>query len=340
MSSYPDSVYSNSDDPIPVKLTNDMMFHYTMSKCNLALKGLISSLLRRPSSEISNVHVVNQIDYNALGKAIILDTRVEFNDGETINIEMQTYHDSYYIPRSLVYLSRCFDKLGKSENYSELRKTYHVGILSGVDLFPEHPELYSRFIFFNPEKCYTYSDLLEIHILTLDHLDLATEDDFASGLVTWSKLFLCKDWKELDLLRNENPDDPIISEVIQTMYDVNADTKQRSLFEAQQKYRELQATLENALAHTEADLNNTSEKLNETLKALEEKIQLLKQSDKALKEKDALLVQSDKALREKDALLVQNDKALQEKDALLQEANDLLLKKEAEITKLKAQLSK
>ena len=94
---------------------------------NVALKGLISSLLGIPGFDIRNVRILNPYDYKtASAKYVILDVKVEFNDNEHLNIELQTYHDEYWSTRSIVYLGRTFDDLESGMDYSKILPATHV----------------------------------------------------------------------------------------------------------------------------------------------------------------------------------------------------------------------
>ena len=322
-------------DRISVTLTDDMMFHYTMSKCNLALKGLVASLLHVQISDIKQVHVANVVDYNEFGKEIILDTRTEFNDGEVMNIEMQTYRDAYYVPRSLIYLCRSFDRLGTSEDYGRLRRTFHVGIMDGINLFPEHPEFLSEFIFYNRKKCYTYSDLMKIQILSLDQTDLATQEDLSSGLVLWAKLFKLRKWSELEELSREMPDDPVVQEVIRTMNEVNADIKKRSLFEAQRKYREVNTTYRNALARAEAKLQEQQEMYDAKNRQVQEQLDAI---NRKIQEQQEKLDAKTKLMQEQQEKLDEKTKLMQEQQEKLDAKTKLMQEQQEEIAVLKAML--
>ena len=49
------------------------------------------------------------------------------------------------------------------------------------------------------ENSYIYNDKLELRVLELRHIDLATEADRARGLVRWASLFKATTWKEIKI---------------------------------------------------------------------------------------------------------------------------------------------
>ena len=235
-----------------------------------------------------------------------------------MNIEMQTYSFSYYIPRSLVYLCRCFDTLGKSDDYGLIRKTWHIGIFDGVELFPEHPEFYAKFTLYNRKMCYTYGDLLEVHILTLDNMRLATEEDTASGLVKWTKIFKASTWTELKELGRQNPGDRSIEEVTEAMQKVNADVNMRTIMEARKKYQETHTTIVNAYERA------------------------VREKDLVMKEKNRLAAEKSRLTEEKNLLAEEKNQLAEEKNQLAAENEHQkaqLSEKDAEIAALKAQIA-
>ena len=87
-------------------------------------------------------------------------------------------------------------------------------------------------------------------MLSLNRIDLATEEDKKSGLDTWAKMFLAETWEEVQTLARERE---ALQAVAETMYDVNADAKKRAVFEARRKYREIVTTTKNEIARLEKE---------------------------------------------------------------------------------------
>ena len=241
--------YEKATGKIQITLTNDMLLHFAMQKSKVALKGLVCALKGLDPADVSGVELMNPIDYNDVGKRVVLDVKVTLNNNEIMNIELQMYYDSDWIKRSILYLCRAYDSIGDGEDYSLLKPTTHIGIM-GYDLFPESPEFYAKYLLSNIKTHVVYSPIFGINVLSLNRIDLATAADKKSGLDYWARFFLATTWEEVKALARDRE---ALQAVAETMYDVNADAKKRALFEARRKYREIMTTTKNKLARLEKE---------------------------------------------------------------------------------------
>ena len=181
---------ANASGAIETSLRNDMMFHMVMSRSDLALKGLISALMGMREEDVKSVTVLNPINYDEyLHKKIIVDTLVEMNNNEILNIEVQVQQDKHWIKRSLLYLSRSFDNLtGENKSYATLKPTTHIGILDH-DLFSDHLEFYARYQLRNAKDGHVYTDIFGMNVLSLKRTELATTEDKENRLDYWAEVF-------------------------------------------------------------------------------------------------------------------------------------------------------
>lgn len=251
--------YEKATGKIRVTLANDMFFHFAMQESKVALKGLICALKGLNSDEVSGVELMNQIDYNEAGKEVILDVKVTLNNSEIINVELQIYYDSDWIKRSILYLCRAYDSIGDGDDYSLLKPTTHIGIM-GYDLFPERPGFYAKYLLSDIRTHEVYSPIFGINVLSLRRINLATEEDKKSGLVDWAQFFLATTWEEVQTLARDRE---ALQAVAETMYNVNTDEKQRAIFEARRKYREVMTTTNNKLARLEAQVEEYQEQIDQ-----------------------------------------------------------------------------
>ena len=85
-----------------VPLRNDYMFKAVMQKSPNVLKNLIAVMLEMPVGAITKCQLMNPIVIGEAinEKTIILDVRVEINETEIIDIEMQNYYDKFLIIHS------------------------------------------------------------------------------------------------------------------------------------------------------------------------------------------------------------------------------------------------
>jgi predicted transposase/invertase (TIGR01784 family) len=267
--------FEEATGPIDVTLKNDMMFHLVMAKSPKALKGLVCALKGLDPKTVKEVILTNPVDYSMYAtKAIILDVKVLLNNDEIIDIELQMYINDEWELRSLLYMCRSFDSIGKGDDYLRLKPTTFIAIMNDP-LFPDYPEFYSHYELLNTKNFQPYSSYLKLNVLYLNQTEIATQEDIDNGLVYWAKLFKTTKWEELkDLCSNNDA----FKEVAQVMYSSNVQSQEKTIMEAHEKYMLDKRTLEHLLQiRTEENASLTAE--NSTLTAENSKLlALLKQN--------------------------------------------------------------
>ena len=195
----------NATGKVKYSLTNDILFHIVLQDDDYALKGLIASLLHLEPSDIKKTKVLNPIlpGDPPDAKLCILDIYVLFNDDSYINLEMQVEDQKNWVPRSLTYLSREFDQLKHGDDYTLVKPVYHVGFLN-FTLFEDHPEFHATYRLQNIRDGYTYTDKFSLHVLELNHINLATDEDMYYKTDKWASLFKATTWEEIKMLAQEN----------------------------------------------------------------------------------------------------------------------------------------
>ena len=261
-----------------VTLKNDMMFHMVMARSETALKGLVCALKGLREEDVRSVTLLNPINYDEyLEKEIVVDTLVELNNAEILNIELQVKRDPDWIRRSLLYLCRAYDNIkGEDKGYHRLKPTTHIGILDH-DLFPEHPEFYAKYLLTNVSNGNVYTSIFGMNVLSLNRIPLATEEDRNHKLDFWAKVFRAETWEELKGLAERSK---AVSEVAETMYRVSAEQHNQSILRARRKYEEIHATIMYAKARAEAERDEAVARLD----AAEAKLDAVKAENERLKE--------------------------------------------------------
>ena len=195
----------NATGKVKYTLTNDILFHIVLQDDDYALKGLIASLLHMEPSDIKKTKGLNPIlpGDPPDAKLCILDIYVLFNDNSYINLEMQVEDQKNWVPRSLTYLSREFDQLKHGDDYTLVKPVYHVGFLN-FTLFEDHPEFHATYRLQNVRDGYTYTDKFSLHVLELNHINLATDEDRYYKTDKWAALFKATSWEEIKMLAQEN----------------------------------------------------------------------------------------------------------------------------------------
>ena len=228
---------SKASGKIDYPLKNDVILHCVSQRSNEFLRLLVSCFLNIPLSDIESVHLENPIDFRTYdAKELILDIKVLLNNHQMINFEMQLNISrgvNWWINRSLLYLCRTFDNLGKSEDYTRLMPAAQISIIDH-DLFPHEPqEFYAQYLLTNRRTGACYTSHFILNVLYLNHIDLATREDIDNHLVEWAEAFQATTWEELKTIAINIPS---FKEVAEMMYDVDADVSARSVAEAHEKY--------------------------------------------------------------------------------------------------------
>lgn len=159
----------------------------------------------------------------------ILDVRVMLQDESQVDVEIQVIAYDYWAERSLFYISKMYvDQIHEGEDYGQLKKCIHVGILD-FKLFDDE-EYYSRFHIWEDNRRLQYSDKFEIHVLELPKLE--KYDYPETELLKWARFFNATDKEELEMAAGGN-------EYTQKAYDrlveLSADEEKRMEYEERQK---------------------------------------------------------------------------------------------------------
>ena len=194
--------YTDNTGVIQYNMTNDYMFRYILQKNEKVLKGLICALLNLKPNQIVSVEIRNPIDLskNITGKDFVLDIKVLLNSNQLLNLEMQVKNEFNWADRSLSYLCRAFDQLQSGQEYEEILPVIHIGF-TDFTLFPKEPEFYATYRMINVKHhSQVYSDKFTLSVVNLTQIDKATEEDKASKIDYWARLFKAQTWEELQML--------------------------------------------------------------------------------------------------------------------------------------------
>ncbi len=214
--------------------TNDYMFRAVLQSNEKALKGLLSALLDIPTKEIISVTILNPIKLgDAIDeKTIVLDLNILLNNNRVLNLEMQVANEGNWSNRSLYYLCKNFAQLKRGKSYNDLLPVMHIGILD-FSPFPDNKQFYSEYLLRETKSNYIYSDKLSIRMLNLTQIENVTDNERASSLYQWAKLFKSTTWEELRMLAKK---DSSISEFTFTLHEMSEDEKIRQQCLARERY--------------------------------------------------------------------------------------------------------
>ncbi|MBR4669516.1 MAG: Rpn family recombination-promoting nuclease/putative transposase [Butyrivibrio sp.] len=231
--------YETATGKIEYTLQSDMMFHYVMQKSKGALTGLVCALKGISPSEVKDIHVENPIELNNAAKETIMDVKLTLNNNEIMNIELQMYCEQEWLPRSVLYLCRAYDSIGRGDDYTLLKPTTLYCITDKKLVPGAEPEFYAKYQLLNVKTHEKYTDMIGVNVLQLDQTDIATKEDKDNNLVYWANLFKATTWEDFKALAKDNP---AIEEVGSMIFELNYDNQAKELLEGQRRYREQMAT--------------------------------------------------------------------------------------------------
>ena len=249
----PDSI-DHLCGPLPISMTNDILFHILFEANETALRGLLCSLLRLNDTDIRSIQILNPIQYGQTiqTKTFILDLKLLLNNNTCINIEMQVLASKHWTSRSLNYLCRSYEKLHKGEDYTNNQTAIHIGILD-FDLFPEQePEFYATYHLANDVTHQIYTGNFRISVLSLNHADKATEEDRSYHLDDWARFFKATTWEELKMLTKNNA---VFTEAVKTVSNATENKYARTMLDAYEEGAKYMRTIKKEHADALAELN-------------------------------------------------------------------------------------
>lgn len=135
---------------LPFPLTNDYLFKVVFQTDETILGALLCSLLDLMPKDIHSIVITNPfvLGATAADKDTVLDIRLVLNNDSLINLEMQIKNERDWPERSLCYLCRTFDNLGKGASYLDVKPAHHIGILN-FNLPHVQKQFYSHYFMIN-----------------------------------------------------------------------------------------------------------------------------------------------------------------------------------------------
>lgn len=287
---------------LPYTLTNDFFFKAFLQKNETALRGLLSALLSKKPEEIISITITNPIQEGDVidDKNMILDLKVILNDSQIINLEMQVANLGNWPERSLTYFCRMFDQLKFGEDYGDVKKAIHIGIM---DFTPkDFPEvLYSEYFMYNPKTKHKYSDKFNIYMLQLNQLGNPDDEQNMLELYYWAQLFKSRTWEEIQMLAEKNE---FIKQSIVTLQELTADEKARMQMDARERYRrDLAASKELGKQESEEMIQSLKGTIGEQQDTIEEQKHTIQQVQE---EKERVKEEKERAEAEKEKALEKN----------------------------------
>ena len=287
----------NAKGNIPYTFKNDYMFRVVLQKNEKLLKAVVCAVLGICKEDVADIDILNQIELGTAidDKTFILDIKVLLNNTTIINLEMQILNYGDWPERSLSYLARSYDNVAKGSAYIDVKPVYHIGFLD-FTLFPDYPEFFAKYMLMNVRNHNIYTSKFNLYVIDLTKIDMATDEDEASGLKHWAQLFKATTWEELRQMAEKNRD---YMEAAEALYEYNQDEVIREQCQAREDYYKREKVIAQKMEKMAAALIENAEALQEKDAVIEEKDAVIEKKDAALKQSNALLANSVKSLMEK-----------------------------------------
>jgi hypothetical protein len=172
---------------------------------------------------------------------------------------MQVNNEFNWPERSLSYLCRSFDQLRTGEKYANAGPAIHIGFLDFTP-FPEHPEFYASYKLLNVKTHHLYTSKFILNVVSLKHIDLATDEDKQFGIDLWARLFKSTTWEDIKMLaKNE----PIFQDAAETLYNLNSDETIRAQCRAREDYNRQQSAIKYRFKELNTKLQQVSAELQQ-----------------------------------------------------------------------------
>ena len=314
--------YRKAQGPVRIRMTNDYLFKALMQRNERVLKALVCALLHLKAEEISNIELKNPIilGEHAEEKDIILDVNVCLNDEKMLDLEMQVADEKNWTERSLYYACRNYTELVKGGNYRKAMPSIHIGLLD-FTLFKEHEKFYATYRLLEEKDHYPYTDKLQIGVVDLTRIDLATTEDQEYNIDKWARLFKAKTWEDIRMVAAKNQ---MIDDAATTIYQLTADERIRQQCEAREDYLRRQRGIQEMLEEQKNQLEEQKSQLEVQKSQLEAQGRQLTEKDQQLTEKDQQLTEKDQQLTEQKQQLTEKDQALTEKEQQIAEQRKII----------------
>ena len=153
---------------------------------------------------------------------------------------MQVVNEYNRPERSLSYLCRRFDQIGRGQDYTECKPAIHIGLLD----FTKYPEFYATYKLLDIKNQHLYSDKFILSVVDSTHIELVTDEDTAHDIDRLARPFKSTTWEEPMMIAENKP---ILTEASETLYTYNADETARQRSQARAEYIEHERAVANRL---------------------------------------------------------------------------------------------
>ncbi|MBO6298159.1 MAG: PD-(D/E)XK nuclease family transposase, partial [Lachnospiraceae bacterium] len=127
---------------------------------------------------------------------------------------------------------------------------------------------------------YPYTDKLQIGVVDLTRIDLATTEDQEYNIDKWARLFKAKTWEDIKMVAAKNR---MIDDAATTIYQLTADERIRQQCEAREDYLRRQRGIQEMLEEQKNQLEEQKSQLEAQGRQIAEQRKIIEELQKKLR---------------------------------------------------------
>ena len=267
----------------------DAVFHALFKKGNENItKALIQDITEREYKIIDMDKNVIMYDGNVESKNEVLDLKVELDDGEICNMEIQLANKKNFKERILDYWARLYSgQLEKGDDYTKLKRTILIAIVNFNIKEFINEEYHTRWqIREERNKELILTNDFEIHIIEIEKAIKALKENKQDKIAQWMSFFDNPNSLEVKNMSEENKD---INEALEQLRRLSSNKKLREIIEREERIErdrraELQFAKEEGLEQgREQSRLEIAKRMLKKGKNIEEIIELTELSEEEIK---------------------------------------------------------
>lgn len=230
----------------------DAVFHALFRKGNENItKELIQDITERKYKIIDMDKNVIMYDENVESKNEVLDLKVELDDGEICNLEIQLANKKNFKERMLDYWARLYSgQLKKGDNYTKLKRTILIAIVNFNIKEFINEEYHTKWkIREERNKELILTNDFEIHIIEIEKAIKSLKENKQDKIAQWMSFFDNPNSMEVKVMSEENED---INEALEQLRRLSSNKQLREIIEREERIErdrraELQFAIEEGL---------------------------------------------------------------------------------------------
>ena len=230
----------------------DAVFHALFRKGNENItKALIQDITEREYKIIDMDKNVIMYDGNVESKNEVLDLKVELDDGEICNLEIQLANKKNFKERMLDYWARLYSgQLDKGDDYTKLKRTILIAIVNFNIKEFINEEYHTKWqIREERNKELILTNDFEIHIIEIEKAIKSLKENKQDKIAQWMSFFDNPNSMEVKVMSKENED---INEALEQLRRLSSNKQLREIIEREERIErdrraELQFAIEEGL---------------------------------------------------------------------------------------------